>query len=197
MADELSATVYDALKDVVALLDALPQPNMLIGAIAVIANGYARTTDDIDATISGAVVSPEQVLECAAEHGIHPRIADAAAFAKRTQVLLLIHSRSGTKVDVSLASVPFEEEALARQRGMEFRGMQLRICDPEDLILYKVVAARPQDLEDARQLLMRHDARIDRGRIRSVLATFDQILDDGRSRVGIWQEVERAAFPRR
>jgi hypothetical protein len=184
-----------ALRAVSALLAALPGPAMLIGGLAVIVHGHVRTTDDIDATASGRRVTPEQILSVAAENDIWPRIDDALTFAQRTQVLLLVHRPTGVTVDLSLAWLPFEEEALSRQVVVPFHDLELHVCDPEDLIVYKLVAARPVDLEDARQLAMRHHAHIDRERVRRILAEFDGVLEDGRSRTDLWRTVERSAYP--
>lgn len=185
-----------ALRAVSALLAALPGPTMFIGGLAVIVHGHVRTTDDIDATASGQRVTPEQIVSLAVAHDIHPRIADALTFARRTQVLLLVHGPTGVKVDLSLAWLPFEEEALARQMIVRFHDLELHVCDPEDLIVYKLVAARPVDLEDARQVAMRHRARIDRERVRRTLTAFDEILEDGRSRIDLWRAIETSAYPR-
>lgn len=185
----------DALRAVLSLLDDLPGLGMIIGGLAVIAHGHVRTTEDIDVTVSGASVTPRVVLDLAARHGIRSRIDEAVAFAERTQVLLLVHDPSGVEVDLSLAWIPFEEEALARQQHAPFGGSTIRVCHPDDLIVYKLVAARPLDLEDARQLVLRHHRAMDRERIRKTLASFDEILDDGRSRVALWQEIERSAHP--
>jgi hypothetical protein len=185
----------EALRAVVSLLGALPGPAMLIGGVAVIAHGHIRTTDDIDATVSGALVTAECVIDLAATHDIHPRIDDPLAFARRTQMLLLKHRPTGIEFDLSLAWIPFEEEALARRMTVQFRGVEVPVCDPEDLIVYKIVAARPLDVEDARQLAMRHRLNLDRERITRTVAGFDEILDDGRSRLQLWRDTERAAFP--
>lgn len=184
-----------ALRAVSALLAVLPGRAMLIGGVAVIAHGHVRTTDDIDVTTSGRGVTPGQILSLAAPYDIQPRIHDAAAFAQRTQVLLLVHRPSGVTIDLSLAWLPFEEEALERQMLVRLRDIDLRVCDPEDLIVYKLVAARPIDLEDARQLAMRHHARIDRERVRRILAEFDSVLADDRPRIELWETIERSAYP--
>ena len=167
---------------------------MLIGGLAVIAHGHVRTTDDIDATVSAQGTSPEQIVELARVQDIYPRIDDAIAFARRNQVLLLIHRPTGIELDLSLAWLPFEEQALARSVVVRFRGLELRVCDLEDLIVYKLVAARPVDIEDARQLSMRHHTRIDRDKMTRRLTEFDEMLEDSRSRVAIWRDIERSAF---
>jgi hypothetical protein len=185
----------DALRAVLSLLDDLPGPGMIIGGLAVIAQGHVRTTEDIDVTVSGASVTPQTVVDLAARHRIGSRIDDPVAFAERTQVLLLVHEPTGVEVDLSLAWIPFEEEALARHQVVPFGGTTIRVCHPDDLIVYKLVAARPLDLEDARQLVLRHWTTLDRKRIQRTLAGFDEILDDGRSRVALWQEIERSTDP--
>jgi hypothetical protein len=61
-----------ALRALAAALDALGQPAMIIGGIAVIARGVPRQTIDIDATVSAADLDLEQVVETLATHP--PRI---------------------------------------------------------------------------------------------------------------------------
>ncbi len=182
-----------ALRAVSTFLDALPAPAMLIGGLAVIAHGHVRTTDDIDATVSGEGISLDQIVKLAATFEIHPRIDDVLTFARSTQVLLLVHRPTGIQLDLSLAWLRFEKEALTRRAVVRFLDLELHVCAPEDLIVYKLAAARPVDLEDARQLAMRHRTRIDRERVRRTLAEFDALLEDGRSRVALWEQVERSA----
>jgi len=45
-----------------------------------------------------------------------------------------------------------------------------------------------------RQIALRHHKRIDRERVRGILAAFDDALDDGRPRVELWRDIERSAF---
>lgn len=58
-----------------------------------------------------------------------------------------------------------------------------------------LVAARRIDLDDARQLAMRHQSRIDLERERRMLAEFDAVLDNGRSRLEMWRAIETSAYP--
>ena len=167
---------------------------MLIGGIAVIANGHIRTTDDVDATVSGHATSAREILDLAATLDIVPRIPDPLAFAERNQILLLVHQPSGVELDISLAWLPFEEHALERCLSVDFRGITLHICHPEDLVVYKLVAGRPLDLEDARQLTLLHHRTIDRRRVSDVLREFDEVLEDRRSRVELWDEIAGSAY---
>lgn len=116
----------DALRAVRDALAALESPFMFIGGLAVIAHGVPRYTLDIDATVPGRKVSPERVVEAARRHKLIPRREDAIAFAQTSQVVLLRHEACGVPVDVSLAWMPFEEEALGASR---VEGLVRQFCE--------------------------------------------------------------------
>ena len=81
-------------------------------------------------------------------------------------------------LDVSLALLPFELEAIQRARRVDYAGISLRIPSPDDLIIYKLVASRPKDLDDAEKLLSLHAEALDIERIRRVVGEFAEILED-------------------
>lgn len=99
-----------ALRALVSALDALGQPAMIV----------PRQTIDIDATVAAADLDLDEVLVTLAAHHITPRIENARAFARERQVLLLRHAPTGTPLEVSLAWLPFEMEALARATVVDF-----------------------------------------------------------------------------
>jgi len=189
MTDRSAEPFTQALSAVAAFLAALPSPGMVIGGMAVIAHGHVRTTEDIDATVAGEDVSLERLIELAATHEIRPRLPDAVAFARRTQVLLLTHIPTGVHLDLSLAWLPFERDALRRGLTVVLGNVPVRVCSPEDLVIYKLVAARPADEDDVRQMVLRHRTRIDRARVARLMSEFDAALDDGRSRVDLWSRL--------
>jgi hypothetical protein len=159
-------------------LDRLGRPWMIIGGIAAIAHGVPRTTLDADATIFGPGLAAVDVLDALLLEGIVPRIPDAAQFAGRSHVLLVQHQASGVPIDISLAWLPFEDEALARAVRRDFAGASLPFVEPEDLLIYKLVAARPRDLEDAERLVVLHGERMDFARVANTIGAFCNVLED-------------------
>jgi hypothetical protein len=97
-------------------------PHLVIGGFAVIAHGVARTTRDLDATIPGDGIDIDQVLQVLSVAEIVPRIDDPSGFARRTQMLLLQHEPSGVLVDLSLAWLPFEIDAINAGVRTDFGG---------------------------------------------------------------------------
>ena len=102
----------------------------------------------------------------------------AAAFARDHHVLLLLHEPSGICVDLILASLPFEQAALDSSVDVENQGVRVRVARPEDLIIYKLVAARPRALDDAEALLIAHGERIDHARLRRIVGEFAEGIED-------------------
>jgi predicted nucleotidyltransferase len=173
----LEGRLGDALRAVAAALESTNVPAMVIGGIAVIARGVPRLTRDVDASVAGGTLSPERLIETFAQHEILPRIENAAAFAVRSQVLLLRHAPSGVDVDLSIAWLPFELEALEHCEDLELGGIRVPVARAEDLLIYKAVAFRPQDQQDIERLLALHGRTVDLNRIKRVVQEFATAIE--------------------
>ena len=169
----------------------LGRPWMVIGGIAVIAHGVPRATIDVDATILATGTTPDTVMAALAGHGFAPRVADAVAFARQHQVLLVVHTESGVPIDITFAWMPFEEEALGRANQKDFAGSVLPVISVDDLIVYKLVASRPRDIDDVERLLAAYSASVEHDRITRLLADFCTLLEDS-TRIETWERLVRA-----
>jgi hypothetical protein len=109
---------------------------------------------------------------------VAPRIPDAAAFAAATHVLLLRHDPTGIDIDLTLAWSPFELEALAAADAVVIGGARVRVARAEDLVVYKLIGARPVDLADVEELLVLHADVMDLGRVRTLGAAVAEALED-------------------
>jgi hypothetical protein len=171
--DSLLEEALEALSDG---LTACQAPWMVIGGIAVIARGVRRFTTDIDAAVRGDAVSVQSVLKTLAQFGVIPRIEDAQAFAEANLVLLLRHQATGVDLDVSLAWSAFEHDALATATITAFGSVRAPMCTPESLVVFKAIAGRPKDVEDAEALLALYPD-IDRARVRRRVAELSELAD--------------------
>lgn len=171
-----------ALEALASGLSQLHVPWAVIGGIAVIARGVRRFTTDIGVAVRGDAISVELLLQNLAAFSILPRIDDAVSFAEANLVLLLRHQESGVDLDVSLAWSGFEHEALSTSTMTSFGRVRAPMCTAESLVVFKAIAGRPKDIEDAEALLTLHPD-IDRERARrrvaelSVLAEAPELLD--------------------
>jgi predicted nucleotidyltransferase len=85
---------------------------------------------------------------------------------------------TGIDIDVSLAWLPFEEEAIAAAEKIDVEGIRLPVARAEDLLIYKAVAWRERDRRDIRELLGLYRDELDLGRVRDVIAQFAAVIDE-------------------
>lgn len=158
------------------LLSKFNDQGVIIGGVAVSLLGTPRYTVDIDAVVLLSTKDLPHFIEEADAQGIIPRIANPIAFARKNRVLLLRHKASGIDIDLSLGTLPFEVEMVERSRLIEISGIKLRLPTPEDLIIMKAIAHRPQDLTDIEAIANSHP-KLDRERIRFWVDQFGEALD--------------------
>lgn len=94
---------------------------------------------------------------------------------------------TGIELDVSLAWLPFEEEAVAAAQLLEVEGTRLPVVRVEDLLIYKAIAWRERDRRDIRESLALHRGEIELDRLREIIGQFD----DARDEPGRLEEFER------
>lgn len=81
-------------------------------------------------------------------------------------------------LDISFGAFPFELEVLQRASYWQVTpDIALRTCSAEDLVLYKLVAARLIDLHDVQSVVSRMGARLDADRVRLWGGRFAEILE--------------------
>ena len=129
-------------------------PFCIIGGLALQNWGESRFTKDVDLTIITGFGGEQAVIDCFLEQ-YEGRIEDPATFAQINRVLLL-KSSAGIGIDIALGALPFEELAVDRAAKVEMAdGISINICSPEDLIIMKAFASRPQDWIDVEGILIR------------------------------------------
>jgi len=158
------------------LLARFDDQGIITGGVAASLLGRPRLTADVDAMILLTVEDLPLLMEAATQEGLVPRITDAEDFARRHRVLLLRHQESGINVDISLGLLPFEIEAVERSVIHQVGPLAIRLPTPEDLIIFKAVAHRPQDLMDIQALLESHPD-LDRERVMRWAREFAQALE--------------------
>jgi hypothetical protein len=173
----LAGRLSAPLRALAQALAELHTPGMLIGGLAAILHGVPRATRDVDATVLGGKAGLSEILAGLGRFGITPRISDAIEFARQHQVLLLRHGPSGVDIDVTIAWLPFEVEAIHAAQIRTVDDVPVPVVRAEDLIIYKAVAWRPQDRQDVERLLASYGQSVDLDRIRKVVSEFADALD--------------------
>lgn len=125
---------------------------MVIGGHAAILYGEPRLTRDIDVAVA---LGPDQLgrlLDVVRGAGLVPA-QGAEELARRNYVLPCSDPATQLDVDIILAVSAYEDEAMGRTRAVAVGGAPVRFASPEDVLIHKIVAGRPRDIEDARAIL--------------------------------------------
>ena len=129
------AELDDALTTLASWLEGEHVPYMVIGGFAVTVWGEPRFTRDLDVTVSVPADRLPSTIDRICDK-FTPLVTDPKKFVNDTRVLpMMVQS---TPVDLIFAALPYEEAAITRARQITLTSGSVRICSPEDLILYKL-----------------------------------------------------------
>lgn len=177
MADPAAiAPLAQAIRDLVAWWSADRTPGSVIGGVAASLLGRARFTRDVDAVVLVDEERWDSFLASGEQFGFLPRLPDAVAFARQSRMLLVRHEPTSVDVDLSFGALPFEHEAVERATQQRVAGVEFPVLTPEDLLIMKAVAHRPQDLGDIEGVLVANP-QLDRQRVRQWVEQFATALD--------------------
>lgn len=150
-------------------------PYMVIGGQAVLLYGEPRLTRDVNVTLGADPARLADLLAVCDRIGLVPV---PEAFVAETLVLPCDDPSTGLRVDFIFSYEGFERAAIDRAAAVRVGGVDVRFASVEDLVVLKVVAGRPRDLDDIRGVLARHP-EADLGYVRQWLAEFDAALGLG------------------
>jgi len=154
-------------------------PYAIIGGIAVIIHGAPRVTADIDVTILAEIDTLEQILGVFADDYISLK-SNPLAFFQRCLFVPLQHKTTEVKVDVAAALSGFERLAVKRSQRLFYYDVEANVCTIEDLIIMKLIAARPKDILDLQTLIPQNRPQLD---LRYLRARAKEFIDVERSDV--------------
>jgi hypothetical protein len=148
-ADDSVASVLGALS---AAFRRLGVSWYVFGAQALVLRGLPRATADVDVTVMLGELPTERLAAALERSGFKLRAA-SSEFIAATRVLPIVHVRSRLPVDVVLGGPGLEERFAAAAERIRVGRTTVPVARSADLVLMKVLSARPKDLEDAVALL--------------------------------------------
>ena len=173
----ITPPLVEAARELLDCFDALGRPACLIGGMVVARWGEPRATQDVDATVL-ADFGEEASLLATLLARFASRDSDPVRRAELGR-LALLRASNGVHIDLSFAAFRFEREVLDRASEWPItKDTTLRTCSAEDLVIYKMVAGRPQDLVDVTQIVARQGRKLDVARIRNWGRAFAEIKED-------------------
>jgi hypothetical protein len=182
--DDPLASLVDAIRALVDVLEASGIDYALGGAVAYSAWGEPRATRDVDLNLWVTPDRLEEAFDVLSAAGV---TVDRPA--ARTEVLtrgMFVARHGEYRVDVFVPSVPFYAEARARRVRVRMAGRDTWVLSPETLAVFKLLFYRPKDLADVGRLLEIQRERFDDAFVRRSLVG---MLGDDDERVVAWDEL--------
>jgi hypothetical protein len=170
-----SPAVAEALLAIAAAMRAAGTRWYLFGAQAAIVWGSPRLSADVDVTVETSAEKTSSVVAAMRDQGFDLVVGDAE-FIERTRVLLFVHRSTRMPIDVVLAGPGLEEQFLERAVDVALHDEQIPVISPDDLIVTKILAGRPKDIEDVRAVILARRHELDLDRVRSLLRLLEQAL---------------------
>lgn len=124
----------------------------VFGAQALALRGLPRATADLDVTVLLGSTATGELVAALRRAGFEPAFPDPT-FIERTRIVPVRHVASGFPVDVVLGGPGLEELFAAGAERLRVGRVSIPVASATHLLVMKVLAARPKDLEDATSLL--------------------------------------------
>ena len=156
----MAATLFSALEPCARLLADWGEPAAVIGGVAFVVRIRARLTEDLDLAVAVPKGAEEKFLELCRRHHFAFEPADGQLFIEGG--LLRAATPSGVIVDFMVADDALYAQVVKRATPVDFGGVLLPAATIEDLLLMKLDANRPLDLDDAIAIKDAFGAQLDR-----------------------------------
>jgi hypothetical protein len=126
----------------------------LIGGLAASLRGEPRVTADVDLVIGTDVDGALHLLQVLEGSPFAPLFAGVEEVVSQAFILPLLHRTTAVKVDLAIGLSGFEQQLLRRATLVDLAGQAIRLATAEDLLVMKLLAGRPRDLQDATGIVM-------------------------------------------
>ena len=125
---------------------------ILVGAYALAAQGYPRSTLDIDIWVAPTEINSQNIYKALAEFGAPLNDINEATFKEKGVIFQIGVAPCRIDIITEISGEIEFEDAKKRSDQVEIEGISPNILSIEDLIKNKESTGRPKDIEDAANL---------------------------------------------
>ncbi|MGB7294516.1 MAG: nucleotidyl transferase AbiEii/AbiGii toxin family protein [Candidatus Aminicenantales bacterium] len=151
-------------------------PYMVIGGQALLLYGEPRLTKDIDIALGIGLEGLAEIKALVSALEFKPLVSDPESFVKETMVFPVAEEKSGIRIDFIFSFSLYEKLAIERAREIRLGQAIVRFASLEDVIIHKMLAGRPRDIEDIESILLKNPG-YDAPYINKWLSEFEAALD--------------------
>ncbi len=177
----------EIILNIAEVLDELGISYMIIGGQAVLMYGEPRLTKDVDITLGIGHEGLKDIIKLSEKLGFTSIADDAESFVKRTMVFPVADKKSGLRVDFIFSFTEYEREAIKRAVNIMLGGSAVKFASVEDVIIHKIFAGRPRDIEDIKGIMSKNK-NFDKSYVLKWLNLFD-VTDNKNNLLGIFNSI--------
>ena len=133
----------------------------LIGGLAASIRGRIRATEDLDLILLCSLDEGLELVESLRQSRFSALLDDYEEVARSALLLPLIDQDSGIQLDLAIGLSGFEQEIVERADPMMIGDNEIFVATAEDLLVLKMLAGRPQDLQDVMGIVEVQADRLD------------------------------------
>lgn len=162
-------------------------PYAFVGGIAVMAWGQPRATSDVDALLDLLPETTAAFVSAASREGLECDAHDFEDARIDHAHVTMHHPASGFHIDIKLVRHDDERRQIEAAHRLRVADGSVVVPRPEDVVAYKLLYGSPQDIADARSILVRQAGRLDLAHLRDlarrlrVLDAFERLLAEDSS----------------
>jgi predicted nucleotidyltransferase len=153
-------SLREVLTPVLRVLETLHIPYAVIGGYAVAAWGQIRATRDIDLVCESSDLDRLKTALAEASLRFEHRRGDSEDPIGHVIRVEVPVNDGVEEIDIIAEIRDAPAGIVRRSRRVALEGLNLQIAAPEDMLLLKVLAGSPLDLEDARSILHANDLQM-------------------------------------
>ena len=157
-------------------LDRNKIPYMVIGGQAVLLYGEPRFTKDIDVTLGIEPAHAEMLLSILPAMDFRPIVENPEEFLRETFVLPVEDRFSQLRIDFIFSLSDYERLAITRAVPVLIGTSKVNYITVDDLLIHKIIAGRPRDIEDAKSIMLKNSNHIAVDYVEKWLNEYDREL---------------------
>ena len=157
----MSNALIEALANFTKELENRDLRYALIGGLAASIRGRIRATEDVDLILMCSLETALNLVESLSQSEFTPLLDNYEEVARSALLIPLKQRDTGIQLDLAIGLSGFEQEIVERADPMMIDNNEIFVATAEDLLLLKMLAGRPQDLQDVDGIVEIQAGRID------------------------------------
>ena len=152
--------ISESLKKLVKYFMQNNIPYVVVGGVSVFVLGRSRFTMDVDIILDHTKLDRENFVTYLIENNFDASINDFEGFDEKTHCTFF-YKTGMFRIDLKGVYSDLDAESIRMAVNGIYNGLEFKINNPANLILFKLKFGSEQDYEDALSVYIRHKEKID------------------------------------